>query len=239
MKNGKELVSFAKSKVGTPYFYGAKMQKLTEAFMKEMHRLYPYTVTEGYMNTARAKGIVGKVCVDCSGLIYAYTGKNLGSSQLYQQAYKRLSTKDYKDWADGVVVWRKGHVGVFYHDGNKCYVIEAKGISYGTVVTQFKPTNWSYGLTFSWLKYDYARPADGSYKAENPFKEPLNLIRYGSIGTGVKWVQFELVEAGYDLAIDGDFGNKTKKAVIDFQKSCKITPDGIVGNITRQFLKAR
>lgn len=240
MKTGKELVKYAKGKVGTPYFYGSKMAELTESFMAQMNRLYPSMVTANYMQKARAKGIVGKICVDCSGLIYAYTGKNLGSSQLYQQAYTRLKTADYSKWADGVVVWRKGHVGIFFKDGNQGKVIEAKGIDYGTVISQFKPSQWTYGLTFSWMQYTYENAImDKTWKGENPYKEPNTVIKYGMVTQGVKWVQWELVEAGYDIKIDGDFGMKTERAVKDFQESCKIEVDGIVGNITRQFLKAK
>jgi hypothetical protein len=38
--------------------------------------------------------------------------------------------------------------------------------------------------------------------------------------------------AGKKLAVDGTFGLKTKKAVIDFQKPRKLKPDGIVGKVT-------
>ena len=34
------------------------------------------------------------------------------------------------------------------------------------------------------------------------------------------------------IPIDGDFGNKTLAAVVIFQKAHKLTPDGIVGQLT-------
>ncbi|MEA4825782.1 MAG: peptidoglycan-binding domain-containing protein, partial [Clostridium sp.] len=37
---------------------------------------------------------------------------------------------------------------------------------------------------------------------------------------------------GYDLKIDGKFGDKTKAAVVDFQKKNKLSQDGIVGTNT-------
>ena len=70
-KTGKDLVAYARSKIGTPYFYGCKMTKLTNEFMIQMHEAYPKIVTPSYMAHARAKGMVGKICVDCSGLIGA------------------------------------------------------------------------------------------------------------------------------------------------------------------------
>ena len=38
--------------------------------------------------------------------------------------------------------------------------------------------------------------------------------------------------AGKKLAVDGIFGERTKKAVIDFQKPRGLKPDGIVGKVT-------
>ena len=65
------------------------------------------------------------------------------------------------------------------------------------------------------------------------------------VGEAVRWLQWELVEAGfgfgfkYDnksykaIVIDGDFGEITDAAVRAFQKSCKIEVDGEVGKDTK------
>ena len=71
----------------------------------------------------------------------------------------------------------------------------------------------------------------------SPYNEPSTLIKYGSTGTGVKWVQDLLKQNGYTLEIDGDFGNITKNAVIHFQKYNNLDADGIVGTLTRNALK--
>ena len=238
MMMGNELVLYAKGKVGTPYFYGSKMSTLTESFMETMHRMYPKTVTSIYMRKARNKGMVGQICTDCSGLISGFTKKYLGSAQLYSQAYARLNVSDWKKWASGVVVWRQGHCGVFFMDGNKPKVIEAKGINYGTVISDFKEKDWTAGLTFSWITYIYPEAVETSYKKPNPYLEPLNNLKKGDKGVGVKWLQYELTEAGYNIAIDGDFGRKTDKALRDFQTSSKLVCDGICGKITRSALIA-
>lgn len=239
MLTGKGLAEYAAGKVGTPYFYGAKMEILTNSLMATMHRLYPGTVTDSYMSKAKIRGQVGRINVDCSGLIGAYRGKQIGSSQLYQTAYTRLSVKDYQRWADGVVCWRSGHVGVFSKENGKCYVYEAKGIDYGTVRSTFNPSKWSYGLTFKDIDYTYTEPVqDKTWKASNPFPEPSKAVKRGMKGNDVKWVQFELSEAGYTLDVDGDFGQITDSALRDFQRSCKIEVDGICGSVTRKYLKA-
>ncbi len=237
--SGKGLAEHAKSKKGTPYFYGSKMKILTENFMSAMHAQYPKTVTKAYMALARAKKQVGKINVDCSGLVSSYTGKVLGSAQLYSQAYARLPIATWKNWAIGVVVWRQGHVGVYLGEGK---VAEAKGINYGVVITDIEKGKWSYGLTFSWLTYEIATPISSNvitYKIANPYTEPQRTLRKGCTGQDVKWLQFELVEAGYKLTIDGDFGKKTNSALLAFQKSAKLVVDGKCGPATRKALKAK
>lgn len=69
------------------------------------------------------------------------------------------------------------------------------------------------------------------------YAEPTILIKYGSTGTGVKWVQDLLKQNGYTIEIDGSFGNITKNAVTHFQKYNNLEVDGIVGPATRTALK--
>lgn len=72
---------------------------------------------------------------------------------------------------------------------------------------------------------------------KNPYSKPSTNVRYGQTGNSVKWVQWELRESGYKLALDGDFGKETSAAVKKFQKSKKLTVDGIVGKKTREALE--
>lgn len=69
------------------------------------------------------------------------------------------------------------------------------------------------------------------------YAEPNILIKKGTYGTGVKWVQDMLNHNGYSLTIDGAFGTATYNAVIDFQKNKGLEVDGIVGAATRNALK--
>lgn len=82
-----------------------------------------------------------------------------------------------------------------------------------------------------------------------PYAEPTALVRIGSIGNGVKWVQWQLKRKGYDIGrsgvnkdgIDGIFGKKCADAVFDLQKKAFTNPkawDKIVGANTRAVLKA-
>lgn len=254
---GKGLADFGKSNVGTPYFYGAKIQEgvLTENKMAVMHRMYPSVVTSSYMAKARNRNQVEKVNVDCSGLIYGYRGRNLGSYQLYATAYTRLPIAKWQRFAVGTVLWKSGHVGIYL--GNEV-VAEAKGLNYGTIISKVSANNWKYGLTFSEIDYSYTDnlASAATWKGANPYTEPTRLLKKGSKGNDVKWLQWELMEAGFHVpfvyggktykavSVDGDFGSITDAAVRAFQESCKIAldnaieVDGKCGPITRKYLKA-
>ena len=76
----------------------------------------------------------------------------------------------------------------------------------------------------------------------NPYNEPTKNIKYNSRGDSVRWLQYALNKKGdYRLIVDGIFKDKTKEALLDFQK--KVFPndsnewDGICGEKTRAKLK--
>ena len=54
-------------------------------------------------------------------------------------------------------------------------------------------------------------------------------LRRGDTGDDVTYLQTLLCDVGETLKADGKFGDKTEKAVKDFQILSGLTPDGIVG----------
>ena len=116
---GKGLANFVKTKLGTPYVYGAKGAdgKFTSSKLSFLARNYPSMFTATYQ--AKARKFIGRVCTDCSGLISWYTGKVYGSSQLYSvaKAKHKIDKKDISDIPVGAVVWKPGHVGVYIGNG--------------------------------------------------------------------------------------------------------------------------
>ena len=252
---GQGMADFSKSLLGTPYFYGSKLKdgNLTEAKMATMHRLYPSVVTNSYMAKARVKNQVGRVNVDCSGVIGGYRNKDLGSSQLYATAYTRLPIANIKDFAVGTTLWKPGHVATYIGTVNGIPMcVEAKGIDYGTITSRVGATPFKYGLTFKDIDYTFDKNLSetATYKGKNPYKEPVDIVKKGSIGEDTKWVQWELAEAGFGhqfayngivyggVKIDGDCGKITGAAIRSYQQSCKIVVDGKVGETTRKYLKA-
>lgn len=54
-------------------------------------------------------------------------------------------------------------------------------------------------------------------------------IRKGSVGAAVTTLQTALAAAGYDIAVDGDYGAQTEEAVRTFQQASRLFADGICG----------
>lgn len=77
-------------------------------------------------------------------------------------------------------------------------------------------------------------------KAEgNPYTLTSTLMKQGSIGESVKWLQYELNANGANLSIDGQFGKQTKLAVMLYQKDHGLVADGEVGSQTLYALKTK
>lgn len=84
-----------------------------------------------------------------------------------------------------------------------------------------------------------AEQVDVKPKTGNPYPEPTQSIRLGDKGEGVKWLQYELNRKGYILNADGDAGNLTIGALLDYQKKHpELEMDGVCGKETRKALKA-
>lgn len=95
-----------------------------------------------------------------------------------------------------------------------------------------------YGITLDDVRHDVADLLKGSSSvkpapAPAPSVDDLPTLNFGkqdraTRGT-VAYLQRKLNATGAKLDVDGDFGNKTKQAVIQFQIDNNLTADGIVG----------
>lgn len=94
--------------------------------------------------------------------------------------------------------------------------------------SSYVSTNMSCITKYDLDKYDW----NNVQSVSNPYKLTDSIIKKGSKGESVKWLQYELNKHGYKLSVDGDFGAKTEAAVRDFQSKNKLVVDGIVGKNT-------
>ena len=66
----------------------------------------------------------------------------------------------------------------------------------------------------------------------DPWAESIrggSMLRKGGKGDAIRELQQRLIAAGHNISADGDFGPKTRAAVIAFQRNHGLTPDGVVG----------
>jgi peptidoglycan hydrolase-like protein with peptidoglycan-binding domain len=81
-------------------------------------------------------------------------------------------------------------------------------------------------------------PAPGGVHATATSLGPRTL-REGMNGEDVAVIQARLSRRGYGLTLDGDFGPKTKRAVIAFQRAQGLPATGVVGAAVRARLNLR
>jgi putative chitinase len=84
----------------------------------------------------------------------------------------------------------------------------------------------------------YLRKAKAIWMADRTTTGSNPTVRRGDTGDAVVDLQNELIEAGYRLSVDGDFGEHTEEAVVDFQTRHGLSPDGVVGARTWAALRA-
>lgn len=72
----------------------------------------------------------------------------------------------------------------------------------------------------------------------SPIPESNPVLRKGDQGPDVTILQNELIEAGFKVFADGDFGDNTQEAVMAFQTRHGLNADGVVGTQTWGVLRA-
>ena len=81
-------------------------------------------------------------------------------------------------------------------------------------------------------QYNAGLVVDGLYGPKT--EAAIRTLKVGSRGDHVIWLQKALVNRGQKIDTDGIFGEKTKQAVIAYQKSRGLTVDGLAGKGTHK-----
>ena len=138
-----------------------------------------------------------------------------------------------------------------YHSFLDCKFWIARYPSGAVVDLNFEPAEskkpniihalWGWQYTSSGKVNGISGNVDLDIRYNDPAKDNIAypVLRKGSKGVYVEVLLKKLNDAGYSLAVDGDFGNKTLEAVKDYQKVNGLVVDGIVGVKTWEKLTER
>lgn len=180
------------------------------------------------------------------GAKYASNGVPDINADMMITKCKDVST-DFSKIQIGELLWNQGHVGIYIGNGKavECTPAWKNGVQITDVL------NVKSGTGHRWTKHgklpyvSYTGAADDNVAADTAGKDEvaakpqlktLPTLQYGDRGNMVSVLQYLLIYNGYDVGpdgADGDYGPKTKEAVIKLQKDNNIKPeDGICGPMT-------
>jgi len=142
--NNFELIRFIESKIGTAYVYGMKGKIMTATDYNKLKKLYGSMVWDTDISK------IGKVCVDCSGLISWATGIIRGSSQYKQMAKKVNPISTISNAPKGAAVWRSGHIGIYIGNGE---YIAADGSAYGVRRNKLSDARFTHWFEICDIEY--------------------------------------------------------------------------------------
>lgn len=126
-----------------------------------------------------------------------------------------------------------------YGKPRSCNVVHSSA-TMGRVAGSTLQNGWTHAGYFREIEY-----GDGDSAAPVPSTPPSSqtlgsrTLKRGDTGSDVQEMQANLMMLGYDLGsygADGDFGSRTEKAVMAFQRSSALDVDGKYGSITHKAL---
>ena len=227
--SGAVLANGTTANIGTEpwhYLYGTVKSKTTAERIEERWRNhYSKTWTREAYDRATACMSPGDFATDCQGLLDAYLTYELGEKTDVNADYnyrkwctgKDKTSEIERPYMLGEAVFMANSRGKMSHVGWICgldsdgelLVVEARGLSYGVVVTRLEDRPWTHrGLMTK--KFDY--------KEKEPMATKFEVIKPMLKGDGVKAMQNALNVNGYTddngnkLVEDGKWGSKSQAA---------------------------
>lgn len=166
MKTNLGLIDYCKAQLGRPYWYGTFGQVSTK-------QLYEYNKGRlpGYYNAKDFMQQLGVKVHDCIGLVKGYFWCNnpedtapkyksngfpdCSADAQFTRSTRKGNTMSTLPEIPGVLVFMKGHVGVYEGGG---WVIEARGHAYGVVRTRLSERPWKRWAYVDELEYVEKKP---------------------------------------------------------------------------------
>lgn len=205
---GKELVEFARGKIGTAYVYGMKGKTMSADEFDDLHKRYgdrfvPYS--------DRKK--VGKVCVDCSGLISWACNIPMSSAGWRDRATEAHPISTIRTAPIGALVWMKGHIGIYSGMKNGVHhYIAADGSKYGVREVPISENNFTHWLLVEDV-FDYEMEDDEVVTKEK-FEIDGKVVVLDAIrkdGYVYPRIRDLAPHLGYDVTNDGKMPQLNKK----------------------------
>lgn len=160
LKNNKDLIAYCKAQLGRPYWYGTFGQMASQTLYLNKKKAYPryYTANDFPQQ-------YGQKVHDCIGLVkgffwtdspdsteyhYCRWFPDVSADMQYNRSKRKGTSMKTMPEVPGVLVFMKGHVGVYIGNGK---VIEARGHAYGVVETNLKDRKWNKWAFIDELQY--------------------------------------------------------------------------------------
>ena len=224
-KTNLSLVGHAMARLGTGYVYGTYGHVLTESLLTGKQKQYPLKILP-YLSFIRTTWL-GKPVQDCIGLIKGHYWTNDDGKIVYKlDGLPDVSANGLHNTAvekgpiaalpeiKGLIVWKRGHVGVYIGNGE---VIEAHGTKSGVIKTRLTKTVNETGWT-RWFKcpfIDYVAEVknmpSGTYVVQKG--DSLWSIAKSLLGDGKRYLDLAklngiskpyTIYAGQVLSIEGE-----------------------------------
>ncbi len=161
VKNNIDLVAYCRAQLGRPYWYGTFGQRATKALYENRKEAYP-----GYYKDNDYPQQYGQKVHDCIGLVkgymwtddadsthYAYQShgfNDMSADMCYNHCTRKGEGINTMPDLPGVLVFMKGHVGVYAGNGE---VIEARGHKFGVVLTKLAERPWRRWALLDEIQY--------------------------------------------------------------------------------------
>lgn len=241
MKN-REFIEKAKLALSskTIYMKGVFGAPVTESLIAEKAKQYPGWYTAKKVETLKGYAGKGYFAFDCvclhkailwgwnampkerhGGAAYKSNDVPDFTTESEEKVYADDVSKDFDFVQPGEILFGDDHVGVYIGGGEAIECTTSFGG--GVVKTIVGNMSGAAGNRRTWRTHGKLRFIE--YPAIEEVRTPC--LYKGEKGKAVKILQAALNQNGAALAIDGSYGAKTQKAVVDYQHKKGLYDDGV------------